>query len=165
MEYTSAQANKLLKKLQEEHDDLLAVERQSYFFVAATTEDIELARPAYDYEKVQGKLLDLERQIRHVKHCINVFNTTHKIEGFDMTIDQALVYIPQLTNQKQKLGLMASSLEKKRLTGSSRTNLIEYQYANFDLQKVQEDYAAVSDELTKVQIALDRINTTAVMEI
>ena len=165
MEYTSAQANKLLKKLQEEHEDLLNVERQSYFFVAATTEDIELARPAYDYAKVQEKLLDLEKQIRHVKHCINVFNTTNIVEGFDMTIDQILVYIPQLTRQKEKLGFMASSLEKKRLTNTNRTNLIEYQFANYELKKVQEDYAAVSDELTRAQIALDRINTTKTMEI
>jgi len=165
MNYTSAQANKLLKKLQEEHEDLLNTERQSYFFVAATTEDIEMARPAYDYEKVQKKLLDLEQQIRHIKHCINVFNTTHIIEGFAMTIDQALVYIPQLTRQKEKLGIMASSLEKKRMANTSRTNLIEYQYANFDLKKVQEDYAAVSDELARIQVALDRTNTTTTMEI
>ena len=38
MQYTSAQANKLLKQLMEERDNILYAERQSKDFVAATTE-------------------------------------------------------------------------------------------------------------------------------
>jgi len=165
MKYTSAQANKLLKRLQEERNALLLNENQSRVFVAATSEDKEEARPEYDYVKTQRTLQTLEQQIRLVKHCINVFNLTHEAEGFDMTVDQLLVYIPQMSAQKEKLERMASRLARTRLNTSARSNIIEYEYANYDLERVREDCAAVSAELARAQLALDRLNSTETMEI
>ena len=49
MKYTSAQANKLLKKLNDEYDLLLAEEAESSTFLAAMGEDPESVRPEYDY--------------------------------------------------------------------------------------------------------------------
>jgi hypothetical protein len=43
-----------------------------------------------------------------------VFNVTHTVPGFDMTIDQILVYIPQLTAKKIKLYEMKTKLPKTR---------------------------------------------------
>ena len=56
MTYTSAQANKLLKKLNDEHAALLDKENRSKDFRAAMGEDIESVRPAYDYADTQKKL-------------------------------------------------------------------------------------------------------------
>ena len=50
MQYTSAQANKILKKLAEERERLLSLERAGKVFIAATTEDKESARPEYSYK-------------------------------------------------------------------------------------------------------------------
>jgi hypothetical protein len=49
MKYTSAQANKLLKKLNDEYSALLDKEQRSRDFRAAMGEDVESVRPAYDY--------------------------------------------------------------------------------------------------------------------
>lgn len=61
MQYTSAQANKLLKKLNEEHERLLSLERAGKVFIAATTEDKESARPEYSYEDTKKHLLRSKR--------------------------------------------------------------------------------------------------------
>ena len=53
MKYTSAQANKLLKKLNDEYSALLHKEQRSRDFRAAMGEDIESVRPAYDYAKIK----------------------------------------------------------------------------------------------------------------
>jgi len=127
MQVTSAQANKILRQLQEERRDILRDEQQCRTFVAATVEDPENARPAYDYADTQEKLRALEEKIRLVKHSINAFNLTHKAEGFDMTVDQLLVYIPQLSERKTRLGSMAGVLAKTRLSTSSRSNIIEWE--------------------------------------
>lgn len=65
---------------------------------AAMGEDIESVRPAYDYAKTQARLEELEGTIRRLKHAINRFNTTQVVDGFGITIDEMLVYIPQLTS-------------------------------------------------------------------
>ena len=112
MNYTSAQANKLLKKLNDEYTALLDKETRSRDFRAAMGEDVESVRPVYDYAETQIRLAELEAKIRKLKHAINIFNATQTVDSFDKTIDELLVYIPQLTKRKSKLLEMKSRLPR-----------------------------------------------------
>ncbi len=167
MKYTSAEAAKLLRRLNEEHEALLELERQSASFVAAVSEDVESVRPAYDLAQVQKKLAELEWKIRKVKHALNVFNSTHEVPGFGMTIDQLLVYIPQLRQRKMKLREMASVLPKTRVKGrpAVSSSVIEYTYANYDVEAARAAADEAAEELSRAQTALDKVNSTETMEI
>ena len=156
MKCTSAQANKLLKKLNDEYSALLDKEQRSRDFRAAMGEDIESVRPAYDYAKTQARLEELEGAIRRLKHAINRFNTTQVVDGFGITIDEMLVYIPQ----KSKLFEMKSRLPKERVEEQygRQSNIIDYTYTNYDLAAVEADYEKTSDELSRAQLALDTVN-------
>lgn len=160
MKYTSAQANKLLKKLNDEYSALLHKEQRSRDFRAAMGEDIESVRPAYDYAKTQARLEELEGTIRRLKHAINRFNTTQVVDGFGITIDEMLVYIPQLTKRKSKLLEMKSRLPKERVEEQygQQSNIIDYTYTNYDLAVVEADYEKTADELSRAQLALDTVN-------
>ena len=160
MKYTSAQANKLLKKLNDEYSALLHKEQRSRDFRAAMGEDIESVRPAYDYAKTQARLEELEGTIRRLKHAINCFNTTQVVDGFGITIDEMLVYIPQLTTRKSKLLEMKSRLPKERVEEQygQQSNIIDYTYTNYDLAVVEADYEKTADELSRAQLALDTVN-------
>mgnify|MGYP006958135984 FL=1 len=135
MNYTSAQANKLLKKLNDEYTALLDKETRSRDFRAAMGEDVESVRPAYDYAETQTRLAALEAKIRKLKHAINIFNATQTVDSFDMTIDELLVYIPQLTKRKSKLLEMKSRLPKERVEEQygRQSSIIDYTYANYDI--------------------------------
>jgi len=168
MRYTSAEAAKLLRKLNEERDALEVKERQSRVFCAAVGEDVESVRPDYDYKAMQERLNSLDEQIRHVKHRISVFNLEHVVPEFSMSIDQLLVYIPQLTRRKQKLYGMQSRLPKQREAASGGirvTSVIDYNYANYDIEAVRADYEKTADELARAQTALDVMNNTELLEL
>ncbi|MBQ9211441.1 MAG: hypothetical protein IJ153_07075 [Clostridia bacterium] len=166
MKMTSAVAAKELKKLNDQHDALTSMERKSSEFVAAIQEDIETVRPAYDYTAVQKELAETEQKIRKLKHAINTFNLNQVVPGFDMTIDQMLVYIPQLSAQKRKLEHMKDKLPRERIrSGFSNSNIIEYTYVNYDVQAASKDYETVADELAKAQNALDLVNSTVEFEV
>ncbi len=163
MRMTSAEAAKLLRKLQEELDNVLLMEEQSREFSASLGEDLESVRPAYDYEEVQRRIGGLEERIRRVKHAISAFNLVQEVPGFEgMTIDQMLVYIPQLNRRKAKLALMRQRLPKAYGGGSQ---IIDYSYANYDMEAVKADYEKAAEELSQAQTALDLVNTTAQLEI
>ncbi len=164
MLYTSAEAAKLLRKLNEDKTAILSNESQSSTFQAAITEDIENARPEYDYVSAQKEIDEIDKKIRKVKHAINTFNLTHEVPGFDMTIDMMLVYIPQLTQKKNKLSAMKDKLPKTREI-IRVAGIIEYSYANYDVEKAKEDYDKVSDELSRAQTALDVLNNSVKFEI
>lgn len=160
-EYTSAEANKLLKKLNDELSALNRKEQISCTYIEATTE--EHNPPEYDFRDTQNKILEVEKKIAAVKHAINAFNVSHVVPGFDRTIDEMLIYIPQLTAKKAKFERMMSVLPKTRLSSSS--NFIEYRYANYDIADAVSEYNAVSNVLSKAQLALDQLNNTEKMKI
>ena len=164
MNYTSAQAAKMLAKLQQDYDRLATEEENSKTFLASVGEDAESVRPAYNYEETKSRLSVLEAKIRKLKHAINAFNTTTVIPDFNMTIDEMLVYIPQLSKRKSKLKEMANTLPKARYRSYERTNIIDYKYINYDLDTVKNDLDAVTEELSHAQLALDSINHTAVID-
>lgn len=164
MLYTSAEAAKLLRKLNDDKQALEQNEHQSSIFAAAINEDIEQARPEYDYEKTRAELEEIELKIRKVKHAINKFNLEHEVPGFNMTIDQLLVYLPQLQNKKMKLNVMKGRLAKTRQPVRV-AGTIEYIYANYDVAKVKKDYDKISNELARAQLALDALNTQIKFEI
>lgn len=164
--YTSAEAAKLLRKLNQERNNLLAQENKTATFVAALEEDESKVRPEYNYRETQRQILDVEAKIRTVKHAINVFNTTHTVPGFDLTIDEMLVYIPQLKARAEKLQAMQERLPRERAAGGyGASNFIEYTIANYDPADAKKDFQIVSDELARAQLALDKVNMTETMEI
>lgn len=167
MKMTSAQAAKELRKLNDQHDAVLAVENKAREFTAAIQEDIEIVRPAYDYPARQEELAVLEEKIRKLKHVINTFNLEQEVPGFGMTIDQMLVYIPQLTSRKKKLDYMRKKLPKERESSNygRNSNIVEYRYSNYDIAQAEADYQKTSDELAAAQSALDSVNTTVMFEV
>lgn len=163
---TSAEASKMLKKIFEEKNILLDNERKSCVFNASLGEDIESVRPVYDYEKTQKNLEALNEKIRILKHALNRFNSTQIVGDTGMTIDQVLIYIPQLTTMCDRLYEMQRRLPKERTSvgGIGSNTVIDYRYANYSVEKAKEDYLKTSDELRRIQTALDLVNTTVPME-
>lgn len=165
MTVTSAQANKLLGRLKEQLTAVMSKEKQSCVFNAAMGEDVETVRPAYNYTKTQEVIDELNAKIRKVKHAINVFNSTTVIPEFNITIDEALVLIPQLSKKCAKLSEMKARLPKSRVNGFRGVNIIDYEITNYDISAVEKDYDAVAEELSKLQTALDLVNSTVVFEL
>lgn len=165
MKYTSAEAAKLLKSLIEDQDGWKEREEKAGTFVAAIEEDVESVRPRYDYEETQQRLAWQEERVRKLKHAINMFNCTTMVPGFDMTIDQMLVYIPQLSERKRRLARMGARLPKERMNQYGARNIVEYTYANYDVDKAEADAVATANELARAQTALDLVNSTVTMDI
>ena len=167
MRVTSAQAAKLLRQLNDELRALQLKEANSSSFVAAIQEDVESVRPAYNFKEMRDAQAEVECKIRKVKHAINVFNATTIIPDFDITIDEMLVYLPQLNKQCEVLSKMRDAMPKVRVNSgyTSGGNIIDYRYANYDIEEVGRYYTELSDTLAKAQTALDLVNSTVEFEI
>ena len=165
MKYTSAEANKLLRKLNDEKTSVIYREENGKEFLAAVGEDIESVRPKYDFTETQNAIAGIETKIRKLKHAINVFNSTTIIPEFDMTIDEMLVYIPQLTAAKNKLARMKDKLPKVREQTRVNSSILDYRYLNYDVETVAAEYEKVTDTLSKAQNALDSVNMNQTLEI
>ena len=165
MKMTSAQAAKLLRRLKEELATLQSREYDTSTFTVSPGEDIELIRPQYDYTEMKAQMEEVETKIRKLKHILNVFNSTTIVPEFNMTIDEILVYIPQLSKRYSTLSTMKNTLPIQRETPSGMRGIIEYTYANYDVELAKKDFDEVSERLAKAQTALDYVNSTVEMEV
>lgn len=167
MMVTSAQAAKLLRQLNDELRTLQLREGNTSSFVAAIQEDIESVRPSYSFKEMRDAQSEVERKIRKVKHAINVFNTTTTVPNFDITIDEMLVYLPQLSRQCEVLSKMRDAMPKVRVNSgySGGSSIIDYRYANYDIEQVGKYYTDISDMLAKAQTSLDLVNNTVEFEV
>jgi hypothetical protein len=167
MKYTSAEANKLIKKIEDRIRLAQQAENKSSVFFAASGEDAESLRPKYDFAASQAKLEELEAQLRAVKHAVNCFNVSHTLPGFKgVTVDKALVLIPQLRARIATLREMVNRLPKERVDNTFRnTSIIDYSITNYDIEEVQKKYDELGEKLSALQLALDTLNNTETMDI
>ena len=162
---TSAAANKWIKSLEDEKAYYLSQESSSSVYVRGEHEQEE--KPEYDYVQINSQIMKLDEKIRKIRHAVNVFNTTTVLPDLNLTIDEALVKMAQLNNRKAVLDEMRKRLPKERVNSFIAYNksVIEYQYVNYDLELVKKDYQAISDEIMRIQLALDICNQTITFEV
>lgn len=82
-----------------------------------------------------------------------------------MTIDEMLVYIPQLTARKNKLSSMKDKLPKVREQNRMNSSILDYRYLNYYVAEVAAEYEKAADTLAKAQNALDAVNMTMTLDI
>ena len=86
-----------------------------------------------------------------------------------MTIDQVLIYLPQLSERVRKLQNLGRELPRERLSGRDCTfgsqHLVEYRFTNYDPEEALADGKAAEEELARIQTALDLVNSTMELEI
>ncbi len=165
---TSASANKLLRRLNDDKEFYLSREREGQMYVAAVDEEPVI--PEYDYSDVSARVAEIDEKIVKIKHAINLINVTStvKVGDVDMTIDSLLVRMAQLNKRKCTLDSMRKRQAKTRVSSGffgTRKTAPEFQYINYDLDAVNKDYERIDAEITAMQIALDKFNQTFEFEV
>lgn len=161
MEFTSASANKYLRRLQDEKDRLLRTEKEVSTYVLAEGEEAE--PPVYDYRATRENVAQIDEQMRAIRHALHRFNMQTVLPKRGITIDEALILLAQLSGRKERLNALASQQPKERMSSryfGSGGGHIEYRYANYDIARAETDYRAVADEVAALQLELDLVNQT-----
>jgi predicted transglutaminase-like protease len=94
-----------------------------------------------------------------------VSNPTTKVDGYDMTIAEALVYLAQLSQNKDRLVRLANREKLVRGSTSRYSSNTEYTKACYDIAKAKEDLAKLNQTIAHLQMAIDRTNLTNLIAI
>ena len=162
MRVTSKEAKKILTTLEDKKAKIFTDEYQTSTYKAAVGEDPKELRPDYDFVKTQKEIEEIDAEIMRIKHLINLFNANTQFDN-GLTIDQVLIKLPQLAIRKNRLDMMRKRSWKERvgITG----NVIDYQYTAYNPEEVSKAYDEVCNEINKLQLALDKVNSTVTFEI
>ena len=163
--FTSASANKHLRSLQDEKDFILETELKSCVYELALGEDAD--PPKYSYEETRAAVENIDARMLKLRHAVHLFNAHTVLPESGITIDEALVRMAQLNQQKRRLAGLRARSPKERASryylGDS--NVVEYVYANYDVAQADKDYRAVCEEISRLQLELDLVNQTQTFEV
>ncbi|MBO7674212.1 MAG: hypothetical protein J6S63_04310 [Atopobiaceae bacterium] len=167
--FTSASANKYLRRLEDEKSLLLSRETTVCTFVRAQGE--EVAAPAYDYAATRLRVARIDAVVCKLRHALHAFNVETLLPDSDLTIDEALVVLAQLSGEQRRLDTMRSRQPCTRVTGSrgwggnSSPVIIEYEYTNYDVAEAERDYQELTDRINDLQLKLDLCNQTVTFDV
>ena len=165
MKKCNTQIMKEIKKLQEEKIKLLEKDRTTQYVTYATEE--ELLDVSYDYEKMSNNLDWYDNEIRRLKVLLANSNNTTIVEGFDMNLNEALIYLAQLKLKEKRLNNMSNREQFYRghcsIFGKS-TDCVEYTKALYDVEKASNDLKEIKDTIIALQMAIDRTNLSNMIE-
>lgn len=161
MKKCNTEIMKDIKKLEEMKSSLLTQERTS-----CTVSYLQGEKPidtGYDYEKLSSDVEACDKEIRRLKALLAYANVTTQVEGFNMSISEALVYLAQLSDKLSRLeNLVRIKPIDRRSPGYSSTP--EFTVIVFDREKVLKEYNEVRDLIPQLQMAIDRTNLNNMIE-
>ena len=163
MMYSSAELNKELKKLKREKDFLLRKETDNAVFIVEKSENVENVRPEFNFEENSDEILEINIKIISIKHELNLFNIK-TILPCGLSIDRALIYLPMLKERADKFKFYAQRPANERLLPYESGNFIQYRCINYDSEWMKEEYDALMDLITTIQLELDEINNKKLIE-
>ena len=150
---TINEIGKRIGDLKTERERLIGKDKKLRVFRASEFEDLEKLRPDYDYEGLQCELDRVEKEIRNLTAKAISILTTQKVNEFhDMTVLDLLLYLNDLKEKDERLYEMTTHLERER---HASPHLLEYEYINYDISKVEEGLRKTREELEKVRTFLD----------
>lgn len=151
---------KEIKKLEEVKETLLNEESDNCIVTYLQKETP--INTGYDYNLTNIKIDECDKEILRLKSLLTKANVETKVEGFEMTISEALVYLAQLNEKLKRLSYLVNLKPLKRSTGYD--SVPEFTKIVFDREKVLNDYEEVRNLIPKLQMAIDRTNLNHMIE-
>lgn len=151
---------KEIKKLEEVKETLLNEESDNCIVTYLQKETP--INTGYDYNLTNIKIDECDKEILRLKSLLTKANVETEVEGFEMTISEALVYLAQLNEKLKRLSYLVNLKPLKRSTGYD--SVPEFTKIVFDREKVLNDYEEVRNLIPKLQMAIDRTNLNHMIE-
>ena len=162
MKKCNTQIMKEIKKLEDYRTKWLNVERAN-----CTVSYIQGEDPVstdYDYQTTRDSIEYFDNEIRRLKGLLAYSNVTTIVDGFDMTINDALIYLAQLKQKELHYNFLMGKNKLVRSTSGFGNVNIEYTKILYDQDVVREELNKVTETIMLLQMAIDRTNLTNMIE-
>lgn len=161
MKMCNSEAMKAVKELEQKKKNLLYTENSRS--AVSYKEGEKKVTTNYNYAETRKAIAEINGRIRAIKHALAVCNCTAKIDDFDITIGEALVYLAQLNAEYSQLDDLSDRNKlSRRITANG---VLEYTECLYDPDEVMKEMEELHAKICKLQVAIDRANLTNYIEV
>jgi hypothetical protein len=156
---TISAAQKYVKQLQEELQQLRQKEARSLSFEyidgQRTTKDI----PEYSFAETQARVTEIIDTVARIKHAINSINVENNI-------DVHLVRMAAINERLSEIqGLAGAQRIKSRLQNAGQQLVKVVTELTYDPLVAEAVFTSLSEEVRQIQLTIDTLNNTLSIEI
>lgn len=116
----------------------------------------------FNFLESSRNIMDCYKKIAELKHILNTFNTTTKLDGFDYTIDEGLVRLALYNKRKEALEMF---MNRKKVDTKISANTVYTIELNYDPEQVKEYHDLLAGDISKLQTAINRANLVYEIEV
>lgn len=156
MKLLNVEVMKKIKELENEKSRVFRFEGENSSVSYKEGEEPE--QTEYDYATTRNELNKLDDEIRRLRFLLAKANTVTKLDGFDMTLAEGLIYLAQLQRSLERLSDMAE--EKQKTRRITYNGILEYTECVYDVKEALRDAKALEAKISALQMAIDRANLT-----
>jgi len=167
---TPAAILKTVKLLEQQKNSLVSDEKDCYVY--ETTENGPSAQPPeYNFKETTQQIVELDNKIRALKCALNKHNSNSIVADAGRSPSELLIWIAQLNNELERVSRLARVPQKKTIPFSQMIGIGDfsagciYQIANYDVNEAKQLMKELSEQIVKLQMALDTHNLTQQIEI
>lgn len=161
MKICHMEAMKIVKELEQQKDILISDEDTRC--TVSYREDEEKVAIKYNYDETRAKIKEIDDKVRMIKSKLAKSNCSVMVDGFDVTIGEALVLLAQMQNEIQQLEYLTNNEQlTRRITYNG---VVEYTECNYDVEKVKAELQEMRTKVGKLQVAIDRANLVTEIDI
>ena len=161
MKICHTQAMKQIKELEAQKKALIDFEDDNC--VLSYKEGEAKTVSSYDYAKTRDEIEKLDAKIRAIRCALAAANCVVKVDGFNVTLGEALIMLAQMQNKKAQLESL--SFKKKKSRSVTYNGVVEYSECVYDVEAVKAELKDLRLMISDLQIAIDRANLTNYIEV
>ena len=153
-----AEAQKKLKQIKEQKQELLQFERE-HSTTSYILNETPMDNSSYEFKSTDLDLQQLNTEELLLKGKLNKHNTNVVIAG-GLTTGELLVMAAQIKENITRLEKLNSNPELRRSSPSFHNKEVEFTKVNYDKQQVAEELKSQKDVLQKIYLDIDKANLT-----
>ena len=111
----------------------------------------------YNYDLCRKQVDKLDAEILYLRSVLNKANAVVKVDGTDYTISEALTRLAQLSSKLQYLSGFPTVQLSRRTTYNG---IIEYTECLYPIEQVKSETESLREEISSLQMAIDKTNLT-----
>lgn len=161
MKVCHKEAMKLINELEDKKDRLIG--NESRLNTVQYRDGEPRPDTGYSYEKTRAEIAAIDDKVRKIKHKLAKANCSVKVEEFNMTLGEALVYLAQLSSELSRLNDLA--YERQEYTSIAQGGITLHIERLYNVKTAEADAAALTGKIGKLQVAIDRANLVNYIEV
>lgn len=161
------EVNQKLKELERKRFQLNMYEESNDTFISLDKNTLNKENNSdYNFDEIKKEIAILDDSVRYLKSSLSTIYLNTKLEEFNMSLYDGLIYFKQLKSRLRTLSRQAfKDKVSKQIINKDSSETILVKEINYDLDKAKLEYKRTLEEFNKLELGINKLFISTTIEL